>query len=284
MGAAMILARRDGVGPDLKSIIDRWADYVSHGQFRLDDGTLARNRPFHNSLWGDDMYMSVPLLAQMGKLTDDKSYYDDAAKQVLQMSAHLFVPEKGLYAHAWHAGNAANHPRYYWGRANGWCMVAMVELLDVLPEDHPARANIIKQLQLHARGIAEVQSGSGLWHQLLDREDSYLESSCTAMFTYAIAKGVNRGWLNPTSYASVAVAGWDGLSTRVSSDGKIEGTCIGTNYADDAVYYYNRPAIDDIHGYGPTLLAGSEMIRLMQNQSIRGTVGPSSPIMFTEEK
>ena len=230
------------------------------------------------------MYMSVPLLAQMGKLTGDKSYYDDAVKQVLQMSAHLFVPEKGLYAHGWHAGNPTNHPRYYWGRANGWCMVAMVELLDVLPEDHPGRADVIKQLQLHARGIAEVQSGSGLWHQLLDREDSYLETSCTAMFTYSLAKGVNRGWLNPTSYGSVAVAGWDGLSTRISPDGKVDGTCVGTNYADDAVYYYNRPAIDDIHGYGPTLLAASEIIRLMQNEHLRGTVGPASPVMFIERK
>ena len=98
------------------------------------------------------MYMSVPLLAQYGKLTGNNEYFDDAAKQVLQMSKYLFDADKGLYAHAWNEGNPTNHPRYYWGRANGWCMVAMVELLEVLPENHPQRADIIKQLQLHARG------------------------------------------------------------------------------------------------------------------------------------
>jgi rhamnogalacturonyl hydrolase YesR len=284
MGAAMVKARRMNVGPDMKTIIDRWANYVHKEQFRLDDGTLARNRPFPNALWGDDMYMSVPLLAQYGKLTGDKEYFDDAVKQVLQMSKVLFTPEKGLYAHAWHKGNAENHPRYYWGRANGWCMVAMVELLELLPEDHPGRADVIKQLQAHARGVAEVQSGSGLWHQMLDRDDSYLETSCTAMFSYAMAKGVNHGWLSPTSYASAAVAGWNGLTTHISDEGKLDSVCIGTSYADDAVYYYHRPAIDDIHGYGPVLLCGAEMIRLVKNDHLNATSGRNAPVMFQEKK
>src|SRR5262245_49125755 len=81
MGAAMVKARRAKVGPDLKPIIDLWANYVHKEQFRLADGTLARNRPFANSLWGDDMYMSVPLLSQYAKLTGDKEYFDDAVKQ-----------------------------------------------------------------------------------------------------------------------------------------------------------------------------------------------------------
>ena len=284
MGAAMVKARQAGVGPDLKTVIDRWADYISHEQFRLSDGTLARSRPFPNSLWADDMYMSVPLLAQMGKLSSDTKYYDDAVAQVLGMSSHLFVPEKGLFAHGWHEGNADNHPRYYWGRANGWCMVAMVELLSVLPEDHPKRAEIISLLRAHARGVAELQSGSGMWHQLLDHNDSYLETSCTAMFSFAMARAVNRGWLSGTSYASVAVAGWNGLSTHISEDGKVDGTCIGTGYADDAIYYYHRPAVDDIHGYGPVILAGAEMIQLLKNENLHITATAGGPIMFIERK
>ena len=154
-----------------------------------------------------------------------------------------------------------------------------VELLEVLPENHAQRSEIIKQLELHARGVAEVQSGAGLWHQMLDRDDSYLETSCTAMFSFAMARAVNRGWLNASSYGPVAVIGWNSLAGRISADGKVDGTCIGTSYADDAMYYYHRPATDDIHGYGPVILAGAEMIRLVKNDRYTITTGVNAPLI-----
>ena len=282
-GAALIKARLAGVGPDLKMIIDRYAAYITQGQFRLADGTLARHSPQEESIWGDDMYMSVPFLAQMGKLTGDNRYYDDAVRQVLQISARLFDWNKGLFAHGWSANTAADNLEFFWGRANGWCMMAMVELLSVLPENHPGREQILKLLRAQIKGVASLQSGDGLWHQLLDRPDSYLETSCSAMFTFAIARAVNRGWVSPAAFGAVALAGWNGVSTRVAADGAVDGVCIGTNYATDPVYYYNRPARDDPHGYGPVLLAGSEMIRLVKNEHIeiryRGGAYP-----FTEKK
>ncbi|HUB25623.1 MAG TPA: glycoside hydrolase family 88 protein [Tepidisphaeraceae bacterium] len=269
IGSAFIKARRAGIGPDLKPVIDRFADYIEHHQLRLPDGTLARNRPFHDSIWGDDMYMSVPFLAQMGALSGDRSYFDDAVKQVEQISQHLWVPSDGLFTHAWNAENPDDHPHYYWGRANGWCMMATVELLSELPDDHPGREALLKILHAHAQTIATLQSGSGLWHQMLDRPDSYLETSASAMFTFAIARAVNRGWLDPRSYGPVAIAGWNGVVSRIDSNGCVSGTCIGTSYADDYIYYYHRPATDDIHGYGPVLLAGSEILRLMKNEHLR---------------
>jgi unsaturated rhamnogalacturonyl hydrolase len=284
MGASMARAQRMKVGPDLHEVIDRFADYVSNKQFRLEDGTLARKNPFPQSLWLDDAYMSVPLLAQYGKLTGERKYFDDGAKQIKQFYAHLFVPSAGLYTHGGNMANPDNHPRYFWGRANGWQMVATVELLDLLPEDHSDRGALIKILRDHAQGIASAQSGTGLWHQLLDRPDSYLETSCTAMFTYSLAKGVNRGWLSASQYGPTAIAGWNGLTTKISPDGKLEGVCIGTNYADDFIYYYHRPAQDDVHGYGPVLLAGSEMIRLMKNDHVEVKSSPTSSTIITEKK
>jgi unsaturated rhamnogalacturonyl hydrolase len=271
MGAAMVKARRAGVGPDLKVLTDRFADYVSHKQFRLDDGALARSRPFPKSIWADDMYMSVPLLSQMGALTHDPAYYDDAATQVMQIASHLFVQSSGLYTHGWHETIGDDQPHYYWGRANGWCAMATVELLSVLPTDHPRRAEIIKLLKAHAQGVASQQSGVGLWHQLLDRTDSPLETSASAMFTFAIARAVNRGWLDAGTYGPVAITGWDGVKSKISPDGKVTGTCIGTSYADDYPYYYNRTFTDDVHGYGPVLLAGSEIIKLLNNPHLQIT-------------
>jgi len=269
MCAALIKARRAGIGPDLKAVIDHWADYIARRQFRLPDGTLARRRPQPASLWADDLYMSVPALAQMGALTGDRAWFDDAVKQVLQFHGYLWDTREELYAHGRHMNQPLN-PGFYWARANGWAMLATVELLDVLPADHPARERLVELLGAHVRSVAGLQSGSsGLWHQMLDKPDSYLETSASAMFVYAIARAINAGWISPVTYGSVAQAGWIGVATRVNPRGQVEGTCVGTTLASDNVYYYNRPrSVYATHGYGPVLLAGAEMIELLRNPAI----------------
>lgn len=269
MCAALIKSRRAGVGPDLMPVIGIWSDYIKSKQFRLTDGTLARKRPQAVSVWADDYYMSIPALAQMGKLTGDRSWYDDGARQVVQMAGLLFDEKTGLFAHGWNAGQPDN-PEYYWGRANGWAMMATVELLDVLPEDHPRRAEILGILRKHIRAVVKLQSGDGLWHQMLDKYDTYTESSCSAMFVYGIFKAINRGWISPISYGSAAQAGWIGLTQRVNRLGQIEGTCVGTTFASDHVYYYNRPvSVYASHSYGALLLAGSEFLKAMDNPAFK---------------
>jgi rhamnogalacturonyl hydrolase YesR len=269
MCAALIKARRKDIGPDLRSVIDHWSGYIAHEQFRLGDGTLARQRPQPESLWADDLYMGVPALAQMGALTGDRTWFDEAVKQVLQYHRHLWDPRARLYAHGKHMNQPLN-PEFYWARANGWAMMASVELLDVLPEDHPGREEVLASLREHIRSIAKLQSGaSGLWHQMLDKTDSYLETSASAIFVYSMARAINAGWISPVSYGSVAQAGWIGVTTRVNEQGQVEGTCVGTTLASDNVYYYNRPqSVYATHGYGPVLLAGAEMIRLMENPAV----------------
>jgi rhamnogalacturonyl hydrolase YesR len=269
MCAALVKARRAGVGPDLLPVIEHWSEYIAKRQFRLADGTLARQRPQPESLWADDLYMSVPALAQMGALTGASAWFDDAVKQVLQFHAQLWDPQAGLYAHGRHMNQPLN-PEFYWARANAWALLASVELLDVLPADHPGREKVLETLRAHVRSIAKLQSGtSGLWHQMLDKADSYLETSASAIFVYAIARAIGAGWISPVSYGSVAQAGWIGVATRVNARGQVEGTCVGTTLASDHVYYYNRPqSVYATHGYGPVLLAGAEMIRLLQNPAI----------------
>jgi rhamnogalacturonyl hydrolase YesR len=269
MCAALVKARRAGVGPDLLPVIEHWSDYIARRQFRIADGTLARQRPQPESLWADDLYMSVPALAQMGALTGERAWFDDAVRQVQQFHGHLWDPRAELYAHGKHLNQPLN-PEFYWARANAWAMLASVELLDVLPLDHPGRERVLQALRAHVRSIAKLQSGrSGLWHQMLDKADSYLETSASAIFVYAIARAINASWISPVSYGSVVQAGWIGVTTRVNARGQVEGTCVGTTLASDHVYYYNRPqSVYATHGYGPVLLAGAEMIRLLQNPAI----------------
>jgi unsaturated rhamnogalacturonyl hydrolase len=268
MCAAMIKSARAGIQPGLRPIIDDDIRYISSKEFRLPDGTLARNRPQRNTLWLDDLYMSVPALAQMGKLTGDRRYYDDGARQVLQFARRMFVSNKGLFIHGW-VQDMDVHPEFFWGRANGWALLAMTELLDALPQDHPQRPAILELYRAHVRGIAGCQSGTGLWRQLLDRNDSYLETSASAIFTYCIAHGINQRWLDPAAYGPAAVLGWNGLSVKVNALGQVEGTCVGTGMGFDPAFYYSRPTHPAAaHGYGPTLMAGAEMLTLLKNFQI----------------
>lgn len=262
--SAMIKARRAGSEANLQPLIDNFMNYISVKQYRLPDGTLARNRPQPNTLWVDDLFMSVPALAQMGNLTDETKYFDDAVKQVLQFSKRMFNSEKGLYMHGW-VQSMEVHPQFYWGRANGWAAMAMVELLDVLPKDHAGYPEVLEQLQSHLEGLVKYQDGTGFWHQLLDRNDTYLETSATAIFTYAIARAINKGLIDAYAYSPVAILAWNAIATKVNVNGQVEGTCVGTGMGFDPAFYYYRPIhVFAAHGYGPVMLAGSEIIRLVK--------------------
>src|SRR5690606_27356072 len=121
----------------------------------------------------------------------------------------------------------------------------------------------------HVQGITAYQSGSGFWHQLLDKNDSYLETSATAIYVYCIARGVNKGWLDAIAYGPVAHLGWSAVSTKINEKGQVEGTCVGTGMGFDPAFYYHRPVNPyAAHGYGPVLLAGAEMILLVKNNKI----------------
>ena len=268
IGAALIKTYRKNPKPEYLEIIHAIDNHVSKRQFRLDDGTLARNRPQYESVWADDMYMSVPFLINMGLLTGDNKYFDDAVRQITQMADKLYIPQMELFDHGWNVTSGDYDPRFYWGRANGWVMMAMAEALDVLPDDYPGRDRILHLYRSMVRSLAHLQHGSGFWHNLLDKNDTYLETSCTAMFTYAIAKGINEGWINHI-YGPVAITGWNATKSRVLLSGAVDGTCEGTTFAHDNVYYYHRGrSIDATHGYGPVLYAGAEMIRLLQNDKL----------------
>ncbi|WP_143307569.1 glycoside hydrolase family 88/105 protein [Chitinophaga vietnamensis] len=261
IGASVIDVYNSVKRADYKTYIDKAAHHISDVQERLPDGTLCRPNPFKWTLWGDDLYMSVPFLARMGKLTNDKKYFDDAVAQVKHFSHYLWDEKAGLYVHYYYQ-DLQRPGVAHWGRANGWIMLAKVQLLNNLPKDHPGRQEVIDDLTRQILGVAPYQSASGIWHQVLDRNDSYTETSCTAMFVYAIARAVNEGWLDKR-YITIAERGWDGLvKEKIQPDGQLKDVCIGTNTSADITFYYNRPTeLNDFHGLGPVIEAGIEIMR-----------------------
>lgn len=268
-GAALIEVYDHEQKKIYKDYIEKAGNYILNEEYRLTDGTLARPDPHDPTLWLDDLYMSVPFLARMGEFSGNDAYYDFAAKQVIQFTKYLYDPETELYYHCYY-GDVKRNGVAHWGRANGWSMMAQVNLLDFLPEDHPQRDTLVSVFVQQMLGLSRYQSESGLWHQILDKTDSYLETSCTAMFTYAIAKAVNEGWIDKR-YHTIALNGWKGLRGKINEKGEIIGVCIGTGIRDDLPFYYTRPTPhNDFHGTGAVLLAGVEMLKLkkqMEKQS-----------------
>ncbi|ERM83228.1 hypothetical protein P872_17035 [Rhodonellum psychrophilum GCM71 = DSM 17998] len=263
--AAFIKTQAVGSDADIRPIVDNFMTYIMEKEFRLNDGTLARNRPLKNTLWLDDLYMSVPAIVQMGKLTGETKYYDAAVKQIELFSKRMFNERNGLYMHGW-VEDMDVHPEFHWARANGWALLTKVEVLSVLPKDHPGRPMVMDLLKKHIKGLAALQSGSGFWHQLLDKNDSYLETSATAIYAYCIAKSINEGWIDGLAHAPMTLLAWNAVATMVNNTGQVEGTCVGTGMAFDPAFYYHRPINKfAAHGYGPVIAAGAEVIRLLQN-------------------
>ena len=292
MCAAMIKAtlKNPWGNRQFRNVLDHWFNFVMYKEYRLGDGILARNRPTTNSVWLDDMYMGIPPIAYRARLMQvengdlTEKYYNEAINQILLFKKYLWVPEMKMFRHGWIEG-MSEHPNYHWARANGWAMLTMCDVLDIVPPTTPGYNDVMELLKTQIAGIAALQAPEGRWHQLLNREESYLETSASAMFTYCIAHAVNKGWIDKTAYQDVAKAGWRGIAAQVNEKGQVENTCVGTGFGWTNTFYESRPLSPlAAHGYGPFLLAASEVLKLYgvvppapQRQGFFGMMMPAAP-------
>jgi len=272
--------------PGGRALADYVADFISNKQVRLPDGTFFRKHLMHvfheDTMWADDLYMSVPFLCRYFQLTGDARYVDDAARQFLGFRERLYLPQKRLMSHVYDfaRGLATGVP---WGRGNGWVLFSLSELLAVLPADHALRDSLLAMFNDLCAGCLAQQDAEGMWHQVLDEHDSYPETSCTSMFTYAFARGVQFGWLrDPAPYVRAVFKAWSAIN-RLSVDrlGNVYGVCRGSEFSFTSDYY-KRDLLwntNDTHGIGIVLLAGVEVQRLTQYlQAARpAATSPESP-------
>ncbi|NUO56899.1 MAG: glycosyl hydrolase, partial [Hamadaea sp.] len=248
-----------------QKIHDRFATYP-----RTSDGGFwhATSDSRAGQLWADGAFMSMPFLAEYGKVVGDSTYaWDEATKQIAVYASHLQQPS-GLLKHAYDeprdetwSDNVTGLSPEYWCRAIGWFGMATLQILDVLPADHPRRAQLITIAQNMVRGFATYQDpASGRWFQVVDkgtRSDNWTETSCSSMYAYTIDKAVADGYAS-TSYQSNADRGVAGVLNRISlgSDGRTNLTdiSIGTNVGDYAYYVGRTRATNDFHGLGAFLI------------------------------
>lgn len=270
--AAMLEAiYNDGayVTAELTEYLNNVAYFISETHWRLEDGTLWRpvspgSRPL--SIWGDDLYMSCPFLIRWARYKDDPAYLDDAAMQIINFASYL-QDEDGVWFHGYLVDEERPAP-FKWGRVNGWVMLATAEVLSFMPEDHPGRDEVLAIFRKQIEGLKKYQSESGLWYQVIDHPELNwgVETSCTAMFTYAISRAINRDWID-SSNIEVVRKSVAGLNRKVEADGSVLGVCRSASIGPDLKYYEERPTrIDDQHGPGPMMFALSEYLLAEQNQ------------------
>ncbi|MCX5094315.1 glycoside hydrolase family 88 protein [Streptomyces sp. NBC_00365] len=226
-----------------------------------------------HQLWSDGVYMVNPFLVEYGKEFGDATYAnDEAAKQLYVYGNHLQVAN-GLLKHAYDESKTASWADpatglapEHWCRAVGWYAMAIVNVLDAIPVDHPRRPQLVGIFRRLAAGLEKTQDpATGRWFQVIDkggRGDNWTETSCSSMFTYALSRGAQQGYLDP-HYASVAQRGYQGVLARISvgSDGRTNLTdiSIGTNVGDYAYYIARDRATNDFHGLGAFLIMNEQL-------------------------
>lgn len=258
MGASLIELVMRRPTPVFMNYVNTTAEHLLYAEPRLEDGTIARIWPHENTIWADDLFMGISFLCRMGKMTGDVRYFDDAANQVLNYHKYLWDDRREIYYHCYHT-DVKEHGVAHWSRANGWMLMAQADLLTMMPENHPKREAVIENFNRQVKGVLQYQGKNGLWHQVLNKTDSYEEITGTAMFVFGIARGVREGWINK-DYIYAAEQGLKGMMTKMTDRGDVTAICVGTGIMPSLTFYYNRKTQENAPmGEGPVLRALIEM-------------------------
>jgi unsaturated rhamnogalacturonyl hydrolase len=246
-------------------------------QPRTPEGGFWHKKRYPNQMWLDGLYMAEPFYAEYAQLFNETGDFNDVARQILLVGKHTYDPKTGLFYHGWDetksqpwANKITGDSSNFWGRAMGWYAMAMVDALDYFPTNHPARPKIIAMFRKLCAGVVKYQDPeTGLWWQVVDqghRKGNYLEATASSMFVYAMAKGINRGYLPRRRYEPAVLKGYRGIIEhliRNDGDGKWSLThccsVAGLGYGRDGSfeYYVHEPVVDnDLKGIGPFILAG----------------------------
>jgi rhamnogalacturonyl hydrolase YesR len=209
----------------------------------------------------DQIYTKGVFMARMGKLTGEKEYFDYCVREVLKFDSLFYDPMNGLYSQYYYPHLQVTN-RIKWLRGSGWAAAGIANVLSAMPENHPEYDKVLNVFQKIVIGISAYQTESGLWRHLVDRSDCFIETSGSTFMVYAIAKGINEGFLAP-EYIDVAIAGWQGILDMQDETGKIRNVTTQVSGSTSPSYYYKNPIDEsDDHLYGALFLAGVEMMKL----------------------
>jgi unsaturated rhamnogalacturonyl hydrolase len=193
-------------------------------QPRTTDGGYWHRSTYPNQMWLDGIYMADVFAVQFGARTNQPRYFDEAVRQITLIYRHTHDPKTGLCYHGWDetrsrpwADRETGTSPEFWGRAMGWYVMAMADVMDWLPADHSGRKEVLPIFQSLCQSLLKYQDrDTGMWYQIIDKPaapKNYVETSCSLMFAYAMARGAQRGWLAP-EYREHALRATRGVLNR----------------------------------------------------------------------
>jgi rhamnogalacturonyl hydrolase YesR len=242
---------------------------------RTAEGAFWHKLRYPHQLWLDGVYMGMPFLAGVGVMQGDHEKLAEAVNEFSIARSHLRDAETGLYYHAWDeareqewADPETGRSRHFWSRGVGWYAMALVDILDVIPvEESELRQPLLDMIPELAESLVKVQDETGTWFQILDMPNepgNYREASGTAMFTYFLAKALNKGYL-PETYRGAAELAYRGLVNEfisVDAEGAFHLTDIcstaGLGYGRDGSFEYymsEKVVSNDPKGLAPAMMA-----------------------------
>lgn len=222
-------------------------------------GKSKPSMPFHVEM-SDSVFMGGPILARVGRLSGEVRYFDACAKH-LEFMRKLDLRDDGIYRNS-PLNQAA------WGRGNGFPALGLAMCLTDFPANHPRRGELLKAFQSHLAALAKHQDLNGCWHQVIDHPESYRELTATCMITFAMIRGVRKGWLDENTYAPRIQKTWYAIRTRIASDGRLVDVCTGTGKQTSLHAYFDRTAIlgRDPRGGAMSLMVTTELARWQAEQ------------------
>jgi unsaturated rhamnogalacturonyl hydrolase len=244
------------------------------------EGAFWHKLIYPHQIWLDGLYMGSPFLAEYAVTFNQPELIEDVINQFLVCAKHTYDEKTGLYYHAWDeskkqqwANKETGQSPNFWGRSIGWWFMALVDVLDFIPADHPQRPELIGMIRGLAESLPAYQDKTGLWYQVLDKGDkpgNYLEASVSSMFMYSYAKAVNKGYIDQ-KYRRIAEKAYDGLMKELiveNEDGTLTltqccsvGGLGGHPYRDGSFEYYISEKIrdNDSKATGPFIMGCLEL-------------------------
>ncbi len=242
-------------------LVNEMSNYVLNEQNRLEDGTLCRPEPRKWTIWSDDLFMALQLLFRQYELSKEQKILNDCIHQIEKFHHYLWDENLQLHKHAYF-DDTNEQSAVAWSRSNGWILWTLSDALLFIPDDNPGYQKVFDIYLRSVNGILKYQNSKGRWHQVLTNSKSFEETSGTAMFTLAIARGVLNGWL-PKNYDEIAIKGWQGIEEKIES-GIVKDICRGTGIGQDEEFYFKRDRFDnDPRGLGAVIIAAVEVQKLM---------------------